>query len=400
VSARRPPSPYAWIRINGKRLLSFAEGGDTSGAAPGTTDGDGNGCGDFLVGVHGEGVGHARLVPAVRRSGAGALALACAVTLASSAGCARSEQSDLRYRNPVFGLEFPDPVALRAGRDYYAYGSTVFWRGRRRLLPILRSHDLIHWRYSGDAFRRPPRWTRDRWWAPGVLRRGDTYYLYYSAQRRPDGRHCIAVATANRPRGPFRSRSVLACGRPGGYIDPAPFIDSDGRAYLYFARADTRCRVRPRYCFISAVRLRDDLLRVVGRRRIVLGVSELWEVGRRSATVENPWLVKRGRRYYLLYSANDWQRKYAMGYAVSSSPLGPFVKGSRPILERSPEAGGPGGGSVVVGPHGGDWLVYHARRTRRRPPGDRPRLLHIDPISWADGRPEVEGPSAVSSRFP
>jgi beta-xylosidase len=326
--------------------------------------------------------------------------LACAVTLASSVGCGRSEQSELRYRNPIFGLPFPDPAALRVRRDYYAYGSTVVWRGRRHLFPILRSRDLIHWRYAGDAFRRPPRWTAARWWAPGVLARGGTYYLYYSAQRRPDGRHCITVATAGRPRGPFRGRSVLACGRPGGYIDPAPFVDSDGRAYLYFANTDARCRARPRLCFIAAVGLRDDLLRVVGRRRIVLGISRLWEVGSRSATVENPWLVRRGRLYYLLYSANDWLGDYAMGYAVSRSPLGPFLKGSRPILEGSAEAGGPGGGSVVVGPHGGDWLVYHARRTRRPSPGDRPRLLHVDPLSWTDGRPEVEGPSAVSSRLP
>jgi beta-xylosidase len=295
----------------------------------------------------------------------------------------------------VFGLEFPDPVALRDGRDYYAYGTTVHWRGRRHLFPILRSRDLIHWRYAGDAFRRPPRWSADRWWAPGVLRRGGSYYLYYSAQRR-DARHCIAVATAKRPQGPFRNRSVLHCGRPGGSIDPAPFVDSDGRAYLYFAHTDTRCRTRPHHCFIAAVRLRDDLLRMVGRRRIVLGISQLWEVGRRSSAVENPWMVKRGARYFLLYSGNDWRRDYAMGYAVSRSPLGPFVKAFQPILEGSPAAAGPGGGSVVVGPHGGDWLVYHARRTRRRSSADRPRLLHIDPISWTDGRPQVEGPSVVS----
>jgi hypothetical protein len=57
VSARRPPSPYAWITISadGKGLIGFAEGGDAFGGGPGTTDGVGDGCSGLVVGVPDEG---------------------------------------------------------------------------------------------------------------------------------------------------------------------------------------------------------------------------------------------------------------------------------------------------------------------------------------------------------
>jgi beta-xylosidase len=287
---------------------------------------------------------------------------------------------------------------IRAGKTYYAYGTYVRWDGRLKLFPIVRSRDLVHWRYVGDAFARRPGWTRDRLWAPSALHRGGQTYLFYSARART-GRHCVAVATARRLAGPFEHRAVLACGRSLGYIDPFPFTDPSGRTWLYLARADPSCSAAKQSCFISAYPLSRSLLRTEGPRRLILGVSQPWETRPGYQTVENPFVLHYGGLYYLLYSANDWRTaEYAMGYAVSSSPLGPFVKAGGPLVSKAPGVTGPGGGSVVIGPSGGHWLVYHARRTGFEHSGER--TLHIDPLIVGNGAISTSGPTPGLALLP
>jgi beta-xylosidase len=306
------------------------------------------------------------------------------------------------YENPVFAREFPDPSVLRVGRDYYAYGTAVRWSGRTRLMPILRSRDLVDWRPAGAVFRRPPRWSGGHWWGPAALRHGGRTYLFYSATRARDGRHCVAVAVGRGPTGPFRTRRVLTCARgPAGAIDPAPFRDSDGSAYLLFARTHATCGALPGRCGIAIVRLRHDLLATRGRSRPLLAVSQPWEIAPPVyAAVENPWLLRTAGGYTLLYSGGDWKRRYAMGYATSLSPWGPFKKGAAPILIGRPGMSGPGGGSVVRGPRGDRWLVYHGRRAGKRGVAARKRTLMIDRLVLSGVVPRVEGPTLSSTLVP
>ena len=140
-------------------------------------------------------------------------------------------------------------------------------------------------------------------------------------------------------------------------------------------------------------------MRTVGPRRMILGVSEPWEARPGYQTVENPFVLEYEGRYYLLYSGNDWRTAdYAMGYAVSSSPLGPFVKASKPLVSQAPGVTGPGGGSVVIGPGGGHWLVYHARRDGFE--HSRKRTLHIDPLVVGGGSMSTSGPTPGLARLP
>ena len=87
-----------------------------------------------------------------------------------------------------------------------------------------------------------------------------------------------------------------------------------------------------------------------------------------------------------------------MGYAVSSSPLGPFLKAGAPLLARAPGVAGPGGGSVTVGPGGGHWLLYHARRRGFR--HSRKRTLHIDPLVVGAGSLGTSGPDGRACAVP
>ena len=274
---------------------------------------------------------------------------------------------------PVYAHDFPDPMVTRVGDDFYAYSTQTPWEKPGTALPVLHSTDLVHWTYAADALAGRPAWALDEVWAPSVIARNGQYYLFYSA-RNFAKIHCLAVATAAAPTGPFADRGPLSCGddQGNGYIDAAPYVDESG-AWLYFS-VD-----RPEHS-ISVLPLSADLLHVTGPRTRLFGVSQEWEHGPGWTTVEGPYVVRRGDTYYLFYSGNDWQHDYAEGVATASSPTGPFTKSAaNPILQGNPALRGPGGASLFQGPDGETWMAYHAWTAEGR-------SLHVERVCWADGR--------------
>jgi beta-xylosidase len=327
------------------------------------------------------------------------------------------------YTNPIFG-SFPDPMAVRTGVDYYAYATGGNF-------PILHSTDLVNWSGAGAAFTAAtfPSWSSGNPWAPSVLavttgadgRCGSLvlpagslcFVLYYTGLNNalPAASNCIGVAVSARPDGGFVDQGILdngtttargpvGCGDARGYsnIDPAPFIDVDGRAYLYF---ETGHNASGAAATVSAIRLAPDLVHAVGSRVELFSGTQAWEQRSTVKVVEGPWMHRRNSRYYLFYSGGDFQRDYAMGYASGTAPLGPFAKSAaNPILKGTASVIGPGGGSVVVGPTtGADQMIYHARAA----PG-APRTLRLDRLVWNDAASPatvaVSGPTTTPQPLP
>lgn len=253
---------------------------------------------------------------------------------------------------PAFDRDFPDPSVLRAGTRYYAYGTHTGWEASGHVFPILVSTDLARWTYVADVFSHAPTWGRGDWWAPAVVARGGAYYLYYSGMSK-SGLHCLAVASSSAPLGPYVDHGPIACqdGNSAGYIDAWPLM-SGGKAYLYFSVDG------PDHHSISVLPLSADMLGVAGPRVELFGVTQTWEtLGH--GTVEGPSVFAWGSRFVVLYSGGDWRERYGMGYAIGSSPLGPFVKGTAPLLQTGGLLQGPGGGSFFTDAAGRPWLVYH-----------------------------------------
>jgi arabinan endo-1,5-alpha-L-arabinosidase len=356
------------------------------------------------------------------------LALTLALTAALPASAANS------YKNPVYGSAAPDPMALAAGTgDYYAYHTGS-------LFPILRSKDLVSWRGAGTALASRPAWVvpsgDSHPWAPSVLRdsqacpgsqSGLCYYLYYVGLHDTTlvpSTHCVGVAVSPTAGGPFSDKGPLAyldgsvdqsgrppgCGDDNGYsnIDPAPFVDDDGSAYLYVATNRycaqptpfTACPIRPTISVIPLAADKWHASRANGPRKpLFTGDANTWEQQTHEPKVEGPWMEKRGSAYYLFYSGGDYTGAYGLGYATGSSPLGvdafpSFAKSSsNPVLHElaGVDVLSPGGGSMIKGPKGGDWLIYHGRA------GDytQPRTLRVDPVRFkTDGSATVDGPTA------
>ena len=126
-----------------------------------------------------------------------------------------------------------------------------------------------------------------------------------------------------------------------------------------------------------------------------------WEEG--SSTLETHFGGH--TRYYLTYSANNWQTpQYGVGYAVSNNPLGPFHKSpSNPIFQANPSIGAwsPGHGSFAFSPDGSQlYYVHHGRpspdTSQRRLYTDQLHfsLSHLDPF----GNPTLIADEATSDR--
>lgn len=87
--------------------------------------------------------------------------------------------------------------------------------------------------------------------------------------------------------------------------------------------------------------------------------------------------------YYLFYSANDYRSiDYAVGYATSNSPMGPWTKNENsPIIHRSIVGeNGSGHGDIFTDKAGNYYYVYHvhASKTNVAPRKTRIIPLHME----------------------
>ena len=82
---------------------------------------------------------------------------------------------------------------------------------------------------------------------------------------------------------------------------------------------------------------------------------------------EGPTVFKKNDRYYMLYSANDFRNPdYAVGYATSTSPLGPWKKAEdSPIISRSNTGeNGSGHGDLIKNENGELFYVFHTHLSK------------------------------------
>lgn len=314
------------------------------------------------------------------------------------AGCATVEP------RVAIDADFPDPAARR-GDDgtYYAYATQGQVDGQMVNIQIARSPDLRAWQHLGDALPVKPAWasrTQD-FWAPHVAEVEGRYLLYYSAKPEaaladPSQGLCLAVATAERPVGPFTDiGKPLLCGPGFVNIDPMLFDDPQtGKRWLYWGSGFGPVKVQE----MTA----DGLAFDPGSSPIdLIAPDPTDDPANYRRLVEGAWVTYREGWYYLFFSGDNCcgpKAHYAVMVARSRSATGPFeVKPDNGgvILEASPGWIAPGHNAVIEGPGGATFILYHAVDTAR--PRARPvdevntrRIMLTAPLKWRDGWPEVE----------
>lgn len=313
------------------------------------------------------------------------------------------------YTNPVTPGYFADPFVLRVGDQYYAYGTgtpSQEGSGPERKFEVLHSTDLVHWTALGGALDPLPDEGAQDYWAPEVAHANGTFYMYYSAGLGDKG-HQVRVALSERPEGPFRDTGSVLTPEDPFTIDASPFQDDDGQWYLYYAR-DFLDGERVGTALV--VDRLDSMTRLAGNSRTVLRASRDWQIFKQNRemygnvydwyTLEGPFVVKRGGQYYLFYSGGAWEEpNYGVSYAVADHPLGPWTERASEgptVLQSIPgTVVGPGHNSVVVGPDGHDYIVYHAWD-----PGKTARRMCIDRIEWTPEGPRTNGPTHTPQPLP
>ncbi len=253
---------------------------------------------------------------------------------------------------------------------------------------------------SSDASARYQCWCPDVW-APEVLHVDDTFVLYFTARHRESGRQCIGIATSDAPEGPFRDRNdepFICQVQQGGSIDASPFRDEDGTLYLYW-KNDGNCCMQATY--IYAQELAPDGLSLVGEPVQIARNDEPWE----GTVVEAPTMWWQDDTYYLFYTGNVYTtERYAVGYAVCESPLGPCEDAEEnPILvsdlESQPLVLGPGHQTVIEDDADDTWIIYHIWQVSNGRMTSN-REVWIDRLLWEDGRPVVAGPTRDAQPAP
>ena len=213
------------------------------------------------------------------------------------------------YRNPVLYMDYSDPDVIRVGEDYYMVASSFTYLPG---VPLLHSRDLIHWEQLAWCVEKLPFARYDLpahgcgTWAPAIRYHDGMFYVFTPL---PD--EGIFVTTAKNPAGPW---SELHCIKQAcGWIDPCPFWDDDGNAYMAHAYAKSRCGIKHR---IDVCRMAPDASRLLDDGVEVFN-NELMH-----PTMEGPKFYKRNGWYYIFAPAGG----VGTGWQValrSRSPLGP-----------------------------------------------------------------------------
>lgn len=272
------------------------------------------------------------------------------------------------YQNPVLEMDYSDPDVIRVGEDYYLVSSSFTYLPG---VPLLHSRDLLHWEQLSWCLSRIP---FDRYdlpahgcgsWAPAIRHHDGLFYVFIPL---PD--EGIFVTTAADPRGPWSEPHCIR--RTAGWIDPCPFWDEDGSAYMVHAFANSRCGIKHR---IDICRMAPDASRLLDDGTQIY-CNELLH-----PTMEGPKMYKREGYYYIFAPAGGvptgWQTVLR-----SQNPLGPYE--ARVVLHQGQSrVNGPHQGAWVTTPEGKDWFFHF------QDAGVHGRILHLQPMCWDNGWPII-----------
>jgi beta-xylosidase len=304
-----------------------------------------------------------------------ALSAGLAARAAPAAGTEAPWQADLgngQYRNPVLHADYSDPDVIRVGGMFYMTSSSF---SNAPGLPLLQSPDMVNWELVGHALPVLPRhevFAKPQpgkgVWAPALRHHGGKFWIFW-----PDPDAGIYVMTAEKFAGPWSKPHLLLAGK--GIIDPAPFWDDDGKAWLVHGWAKSRSGIN------NIVTLRS--MAPDGSRLLDSKGGDIINGERLPGyfTVEGPKLYKKNGYYYVFAPAGGvemgWQAVFR-----SRSIEGPYE--DRIVMAQGMTAvNGPHQGAWVDDVDGRDWFYHFQDKAAYG------RVVHLQPMAWKDGWPVI-----------
>ncbi len=274
-----------------------------------------------------------------------------------------ADLGDGTFLNPIVAGDHPDPTILKDGKDYYmTFSSFYSYPG----IVIWHSTDLVNWAPVGPALSKP----LGTIWAVDLCKHDGRYFIYIPAA--PDGnRWSIYAIWADRIEGPWSDPVDLHI---EGCIDPGHVVGEDGRRYLFVNG-------------IRRIRLKDDGLATDGKVEPAYQpwrYPDDWVV--ENFAPEGPKLLRHGDWFYLVTAVGGTAGPptgHMVIAARSKSIHGPWEHCPHNPLVRTTSAAEPwwsrGHATLVEGPAGDWWMVYHGYENGYRTLG---RQTLLEPIEW------------------
>ncbi|OON69526.1 glycoside hydrolase [Hymenobacter sp. CRA2] len=285
--------------------------------------------------------------------------------------------------------DFPDPSITKVGDTYWATATSSNWGPA---FPLLKSTNLTDWELVGHVFPgKLPDWADYYFWAPEISEENGKIYVYYTAHKK-SGNLCVAVASADRPEGPYTDHGPLV-GQPDGSIDGFPMRDENGQLYLVW-KEDGNSVQQPTP--IWAQRLNEQRTALVGEKKELFRNTAPWE----GNLVEGVCMIRRNEYFYAFYAGNGCcghTCTYGMGVARAKSLLGPWEKYEKnPVLTKNEKWACPGHGTVFN--RGKRWyMLHHAYDTRSFEFVGRQGVM--SEFDWtADGWPDFRSGGTIPAK--
>jgi beta-xylosidase len=276
------------------------------------------------------------------------------------------------YKNPILYTDYSDPDAIRVGDDYFMIASSFC---NVPGIPLLHSKDLVNWEIINYIIDEIP---EERYkapihgcgvWAPSIRYHEGTYYVCFPM---PD--EGIYMSTTANPFGKWSKPINI---RPGaGWIDPCPFWDDDGKAYLVAGVAKSRIGYKS---VLHMVEMNPDGLSLIGDEIKIFDGNENDQV-----TIEGPKMYKRNGWYYIFAPAGGvktgWQTVLR-----SRNVYGPYEY-KVVMRQGDTEINGPHQGAWVDTITGEDWFIHF------QDVYGAGRITHLQPMSWKNDWPIIGMP--------
>ncbi|WP_188054572.1 family 43 glycosylhydrolase [Sphingosinithalassobacter sp. CS137] len=273
-----------------------------------------------------------------------------------------ADRGDGTFLNPLMSGDHPDPSILKDGADYYMTFSTFeSYPG----LVIWHSRDLVNWQPVTAAL------TKDigSVWAPELCKHDGRYFLYIPA--RTASYRSSYVAWADDIRGPWSDPIDLHL---PDHIDPGHAVAEDGSRWLFLSGGDR-------------VPLTPDGLATAGP------VEHVYDPWRYPAdwvvegfAPEGPKITRHGDYFYLITAVGGTAGPptgHMVIAARARSLHGPWEHCPHNPLVRTTSVDerwwSRGHATLVEGPDGGWWSVYHGYENGFWTLG---RQTLLDPVEW------------------
>ncbi len=271
-----------------------------------------------------------------------------------------------QYQNPILDADYSDPDVIRVGDDFYMTASSFCDIPG---LPVLHSKDLVNWTIIGHAIAEMPDYAQsapdpshgNAVWAPAMRYHDGEFYIYYG-----DPDLGIFMTKTKDPAGRWEPHTLVYSAK--GVIDPCPFWDEDGKAYLAHGYAGSRAGLKS---IIGMIEMTPDGKSTIGQDRII------YDGHIENETIEGAKMYKRDGWYYIFSPAGGvptgWQEVLR-----SKNPWGPYEV--RNVMDQgTTDVNGPHQGGWVDTPDGKEFWFMHFQDK-----GPYGRVVHLQPMQWLE----------------